>query len=376
MLADFGQASGVERAAVERFVRATYAPIVGDVSWDHDRRTLRLADRPYFRQQLALDGAGGVVPDGAPWNDLSPLRDLFARHAGGAVPPMGHLIAALAQQTFRGLAFRDAPTQALVGRRPVIFVANHQVITETPVFSKVIAPFLPAPPLAIANRTVAFSWFALAEDVATTYPGNTFPSSLRTIEKNDPTDVERGLREALAEGRSIVIHVEGHLALSCRTPVKRLSSRIVELAIEHDIPLVPVKFVGAVPVEPLEIGLWFPVGFGEQEIVIGQAITPESLRQANLRERRDRVVAAINELAPSDGAEEPFPGKPAFAEAVANRVRQGRGLMSSVIAESLARHDPRDGFDLAPIRAIVSGAEEPRYDHQLWNGTFRVLLLW
>ena len=106
------------------------------------------------------------------------------------------------------------------------------------------------------------------------------------------------------------------MAHSCRTPVRKLSGAFVDMAIELGRPVVPVRFVGGLPVAPVSDEIDFPVGTGQQDIHIGVPIAPDDLRPLNYRDRRQRVIDAINNLGPANDIEEPLPPDPAFAAAV------------------------------------------------------------
>jgi len=54
---------------------------------------------------------------------------------------------------------------------------------------------------------------------------------------------------------------------------------------------------------------------GQQDIHIGVPIAPDDLRPLNYRDRRHRVIDAINNLGPPNDVEEPLPPQPAFAAA-------------------------------------------------------------
>jgi hypothetical protein len=103
------------------------------------------------------------------------------------------------------------------------------------------------------------------------------------------------------------------MAHSCRTPVRKLSSAFLDMAIAVGRPVVPVRFVGGLPVAPVFHEIDFPVGMGQQDIHIGRPIPPEELRSLSYRDRRQCVIDAINRLGPPNETEEPLPPDPTFA---------------------------------------------------------------
>jgi hypothetical protein len=125
------------------------------------------------------------------------------------------------------------------------------------------------------------------------------------------------------------------------------------MAIALGRPVVPVRFVGGLPVAPVSGEIDFPVGMGQQDIYIGVPITPEVLRPLNYRDRRQRVIDAINHLGPPNDVEEPLPPQPAFAAAAqAWSERTGANLGLSAwfcLLEQLP--------DICPeLAALVAGA--------------------
>jgi ribosomal protein S18 acetylase RimI-like enzyme len=63
-------------------------------------------------------------------------------------------------------------------------------------------------------------------------------------------DILARIKPGLASGeRSFFVHCDGTRSRSCRTPVQRLSSLFLDMAVELDVPVVPVRFIGGLPVE-------------------------------------------------------------------------------------------------------------------------------
>ncbi len=49
------------------------------------------------------------------------------------------------------------------------------------------------------------------------------------------------------------------------------------MAIAARVPIVPVRFVGGLPIEPLATRSEFPIGMGRQDIYLGTPIHPETV---------------------------------------------------------------------------------------------------
>ena len=124
--------------------------------------------------------------------------------------------------------------------------------------------------------------------------------------------------ELRSQSRSVMVHVEGTRGVSCRDPVQKMSSAFVDMAIAVGVPIVPVRFVGGLPSDPvLETRLEFPLGYGKQEYWIGRAMMPEQLQSLPYKMRKQFIIDAINGLGPSPAQEEPSRGDSGFAQAVA-----------------------------------------------------------
>jgi len=109
---------------------------------------------------------------------------------------------------------------------------------------------------------------------------------------------------------SLHLHVEGEQALSCRHRVKRMSAVLVDLALELDVPILPLRYAGGLPVEPLSGITSFPFEFGQQDYVLGRPMMPEELRRIPRPKAAEWVVDTINQMPPAPEVETPLPGPP------------------------------------------------------------------
>jgi 1-acyl-sn-glycerol-3-phosphate acyltransferase len=209
---------------------------------------------------------------------------------------------------------------------PVLFLANHQVLLEPCVFS-VLSPLITGTPivalakaqqresLLVQTVLAACSAFAGMPEVPIVYFDRSNPGSL--------LDIVRYLRKMMMEERrSVLIHVEGVRGLTCRTPVKAASGVLLDLAVEANVPILPVRFTGGLPVAPLTASLDFPIGYGKQQYILGPPIRPEELARLSLLDKKARVLSAINGLGPSSENEMPSPPNPEFQRRVARRMEK------------------------------------------------------
>jgi hypothetical protein len=149
--------------------------------------------------------------------------------------------------------------------------------------------------------------------------------------------------ESIADGlrrgeRSAMVHIEGTRALSCRTPTTKLSSALLDVAFSAGVPVVPLRFVGGLPIDPLETRLEFPVGFGAQTFFVGDPIPPDALSRMQLRERKDAVLGALNALGGSPDDEVPSPPNAALEREVAQwQKKSGASLTNAVALIALSK---------------------------------------
>ncbi len=84
------------------------------------------------------------------------------------------------------------------------------------------------------------------------------------------------------------------------------------------------------------------MGMGSQDLWFGEPILPEELAALPYKQRKDRVISAINSVGPPKADEVPFTGDAFLSGRVTERVaRTGVDEPHAVLMEILAeRHDP------------------------------------
>jgi hypothetical protein len=201
-----------------------------------------------------------------------------------------------------------------VVRRPVLFVGNHQTAVESTIFAIVASALAGSPVLTLAKIENRRHWLDLLMRHTFSYPGLRDPQMSKYFDRRDRESLLMILGDLALEmaSRSVMIHVQGTRALSCRQPVTTMSGTFIDLALRVGCPIVPVRFIGGLPAEPLAERTEFPVGLGRQDIYIGRHIASDELRGLSYRERTQRVMAAINRLGIPNDIERPLSPQPAF----------------------------------------------------------------
>ncbi|MDP9169056.1 MAG: hypothetical protein M3N54_00445, partial [Acidobacteriota bacterium] len=188
--------------------------------------------------------------------------------------------------------------QALHGS-PMLFVANHQTIAESMLFPLIV-------PLVTGSQVVAMGKMRVQGDVLVQailrILHGRVGEPILYVDQNDPGSMtkitERFRRLMTEEGKSALIHSQGIRTFSCREKLKTVSPFVAALPISAQAPVVPVRFYGGLPIEPVAYKIDFPFGYGSQDYILGDPILPEDLGRMDLRERKQAIIDGINGIRP------------------------------------------------------------------------------
>jgi acyl transferase domain-containing protein len=265
----------------------------------------------------------------SPSLDLSAVQDFWRTRAHAGSTVVEDLTLALMQRFVRRVEITDPAGFASVQGRGVLYLANHQLDLESALFVSLIAALQGTVTTAIARQELGESWIGPYFDICFQHPQIVDPHMLLLIDRASPEAVFRSLEGALERTRSqqnsLLVHVEGAHALQARRPVEVISTALIDLAVAKDVPIVPLRFFGGLPVAPVAEPLAFPVDYGRQDFLVGAPLLPELLAPLSSAERRVRVLAALNGFDERWQHETPNPGDAAFAAEVA-QWRQTKGV--------------------------------------------------
>ena len=309
-----------------------------------DGGTTRCAQLPLQRFAVETEARDGTTiarnGGGIEW-DWDAIRSSWSADYGVSGGVLMDFYSALTQRFVRRLRVADRHSIEQIKGRPVLYLCNHQVDIESPLFN-FVAPAVFGTPIQTISRTEHVqSWVGKLDRLAADYAGMNRLERILYFERSDPAALFKVLdryREALRrENCSLMVHVEGELALTCRTPVTRLSSVFIDLALQLDLPIVPVRFIGGLPTQPLQQTIPFPIGYGQQDYVCGKPIFPGALTEQPLSDRIATVIAALNAIAPANAVEVPLPGETGFVSSVEARIRAGARPRTAIVFETIAR---------------------------------------
>ncbi|MEQ1567194.1 MAG: 1-acyl-sn-glycerol-3-phosphate acyltransferase [Myxococcota bacterium] len=299
---------------------------------------------PLTRWPIAINrrpDAVTVRATGEPILDLSPVRLFWDRQFAMGRWPVEDLYYGLIQRFVRRVHLADPDQYLALRGRSVVYVANHQVGVESLLFSIVASALNGVSTVTLAKAEHRATWLGRLIAHAFAYPGVVDPEVIAFFDRDDKASLPNIVRKLAAEmsgpGKSVAVHVEGTRSLECRTPVQKMSGAFIDMAVSIGAPVVPVRFVGGLPAEPLEARLEFPLGMGTQDVHVGVPLSPEELGALPYKERKDRVVAAINATGPSNAIEQPHPGDPDLDRRVRARMaRTGVDEPHATILEVLS----------------------------------------
>jgi 1-acyl-sn-glycerol-3-phosphate acyltransferase len=348
----------VAQVAVKDHVaaRAFAHPSRVDVDGDGAIATVR----PLRRHPVTITRAAdrvSVVDAGPAVLDIAPVRQWWDKWFGIGHWPVEDVYYGLIERFIGDVVVADPDAYAAVRGRSCLYLANHQVGVESLLFSVLVSGLSQVSTVTLAKAEHRTTWLGKLIQHSFTWPGARDPKVITFFDREDKPSLMRIIGEIAAEmqtvGKSAMVHVEGTRSVTCRKPVEKMSSAFIDMAMAVNAPIVPVRFVGALPVEPLETRLEFPVGYGRQDIWLGRPLLPEELASLPLKERKAFVIGAINGLGPSNDDEAPTAPDPAFGQAVADWVaRTGASPEHAAVYCTLAARAEVG----SPIQQLLDGA--------------------
>jgi hypothetical protein len=135
-----------------------------------------------------------------------------------------------------------------------------------------------------------------------------------------------------------------------------VSAALLDLAVRCEMPIVPVRFAFGLPREPLAERLEFRFGAGAQHYVFGEVIQPAMLRPLNLRDRKTRVIDALNHTGPALPDEKPAAANDGFgarAEVLESKLQLSR--IAATLIAALENVPGRDAATEEFLRALHAG---------------------
>ncbi len=215
---------------------------------------------------------------------------------------------ALLSRYVRHVIVTDPAAMAAIRGRPVLLLGNHQVQIESLLGTTIASWLTGTQVVTIAHAKHETRWIGalLRLDAA----AGLELDSIRYFDQKNPKQFLRLVEEikgdVAAHGVSTMVHADGTRHVRSGQRVERLTSTLLDMAIDMSLPIVPLYFAGGLPEEPVDEKLEVPYRHAAQDYIFGPPIMPEDLAAWPYADRRRRVMDAINDLAPfSDAPHEP-----------------------------------------------------------------------
>ena len=258
--------------------------------------------------RVEVRSAGEVVP-----------RTIGSSLFGGAF--LEDLSRALRQSYVRHFRLTDPAALEPLKSRPFVICANHQTAIESMLFTDLFSRWAGLPVTTVTRTEHAASWMGRLTDFLWRYPQRAVAVNPQLLFDRDKPEsfleIMAGYKAAqVTVPHSLHLHVEGEQALSCRHRVKRMSAVIVDVALDLNLPILPLRYSGGLPVEPLPEIVSFPDGFGQQDYTLGRPLMPGQLRRMPRPKAAEWVVETLNLMTPTPETEQPLPRPPQRAERI------------------------------------------------------------
>ena len=261
--------------------------------------------------------------------------------------------------------------------KPVMYLGNHQVQIESLLVTAIASCLGENPVITMANAKHEAGWVGQLIRELFGAPGAHDPGNIVYFDQSNPGSMISlldGLKERVrTQQQSIMVHAPGTRARHNQEEVHKVSSLFLDMAIELDIPIIPVSFGAGLPDYTIEKKLEFPVGYGKQDYIFGRALTPTLLEQTPYAKRRALVLDAINALGRPYLGQTCEPNEALSAMVQAHQTRGMNEVNAVILAVLKSITDPRPttqrSFDA--LQGTDSGAQGPLGEWiEQWNKRF------
>jgi hypothetical protein len=215
---------------------------------------------------------------------------------------------ALLSRYVRHVIVTDPAALSAIRGRPVLLLGNHQVQIESVLGTAIASWLTDTRVVPIAHAKHETRWIGDLVRLLEAMDGREL-GHIRYFDQQNPEHffalLEEIKRDVGVHGMSTLVHADGTRYVRSGQRVERLTSTLLDMAIQVPLPIVPVYFAGGLPEEPMDHKLEVPHGQAAQDYIFGRPIMPEELAAWPYADRRRRVMDAINALAPFSDAPHP-----------------------------------------------------------------------
>ena len=210
----------------------------------------------------------------------------------------------------RQISFEDLGAMRDIEGRSVLFLGNHEVQIESLLITILGSVLTDSVVITMANAKHEKGWVGQLIRDLFSYPECVDPKNIVYFNQSDPAsmfDLIAHFKQQVAERQaSVMVHAPGTRARSAGEQVERISSALIDMALDLNLVIVPVNFSGGLPHEQVsEDKLEFPFQQTGQDYRFGSPLLPEKLKELPYGERRRCVLDAINRIAPTSPGPNP-----------------------------------------------------------------------
>jgi acyl transferase domain-containing protein/3-hydroxymyristoyl/3-hydroxydecanoyl-(acyl carrier protein) dehydratase len=327
--------------------------------------------------QLERHGDEAIVRGDPLALDLGPVKAFWRDWFGRGPWPIEDLYYGLIERFIGKVVLDDPAALAQVRGKSVLFLANHQVAIESLLFSVIASAIQQRVTVTLAKIEHKTTWVGKLIERSFSFPQIRDPKVIEFFDRSDREslpEVITGLRDRLAE-RALMVHVEGTRSLECKTPIQKMSGAFIDLAIATDTPIVPVRFVGALPTTALSERIELPIGMTKQDIWIGKPLLPAELASLTYGARKQEVLGAINALALAAADEVPNPPNAELEAKIRRTEAELKTGIEKATLASVILDGPATSPEAATLARAIRGESIPRTSPESeWIGDFAAWL--
>lgn len=258
------------------------------------------------------------------------------------------------------IILEDAEEFYSLHQQPRLYLANHQIGIESLLFTLAMSGLSHSTVNTIAKIEHQKSWIAELNNYIYSYPQLQDPKLSFYFDRSKQESMLNllsSIKNAIFEKkRSLLVHVEGTRSLTCRQAVTDLSTVFIDLALELNLPIIPVKFIGGLPIKPLEKRLDFPIHYTYQNYHLGKVIYPVDIKPIANLERKKLILERLNNLGGKPDTS--FPNQPDmnFEKEVQSWMkRMGVSEIHAVLYKMLEKIDNPSHVVKALVKGIGQG---------------------
>ncbi len=286
------------------------------------------------------------------------------------------LVCSLIKQFVRRVIIEDPDSFFRLKGKPVLYLANHQVGVESLLAMTIAGMLLNGRSNVIVKQEHKQSWLGKLNALADTILPGHMPIGMLFFDRKKQESfltllktISVGLNET---PNSLLIHTEGTRSTHSGIPVKNLSSVLIDFSIKNDMPIVPIRFVGGLPVKN-DQPLVFPHRFGKQDYYFGSPIHTNEFISLSLMDRSAKVLNALNDLGPDPTLEKPIAARNKISNKLNSIVKNKDNTNYKAVLFELLKQFPSPSDETIKILNIM-GKSHGKIPRELRNSKLKFII--